>query len=139
MAVVEDLSFRYVAIDRNGKRVSDLVRARDPKAAARRLAQDRLAVVSLREKAVKAKDGKDRDLNFTERVAVLRQLSLMVEAGVGLLEAIETVSQGIVAIKGRKALENVVAALKQGQSFANALEKYAPAYPFYVYAMSRVG
>lgn len=139
MTVVEDLAFRYVAVDRFGKRVSDVVRARDAKAAARRLAADGLTTLSLHEEKVRTKDGKDRDLNFTERVAVLRQLSLMVEAGVGLLEAIETVALGITAIKGRKALENVVGALKRGDSFANAMEKYAPNYPFYVYAMSRVG
>ncbi|MDB5439462.1 MAG: hypothetical protein JWM33_1889 [Caulobacteraceae bacterium] len=139
MTVIEDLAFRYVAVDRSGKRISDVVRARDAKAATRRLAADGLTTLSLREEKVKTKDGKDRDLNFTERVAVLRQLSLMVEAGVGLLEAIETVALGITAIKGRKALENVVAALKRGDSFANAMERYAPSYPFYVYAMSRVG
>lgn len=139
MPAVDDLTFRYTAVDRAGRQVKDVVRARDARAAARALASDGLTPLSLVEEKASSKAGKDRDLKFAERVAVLRQIALMIEAGVGLLEALQTVAGGIVANKGRAAIEQTIGALKRGESFSNALEANAPGYPFYVYAMSRVG
>jgi general secretion pathway protein F len=51
----------------------------------------------------------------------------------------QTVAAGVAATKGRAALEQVIAALKRGESFATAMQTHAPGYPFYLYAMSRVG
>lgn len=135
----EDLSFRYTAVDRTGRQVKDVVRARDYRAAARALAAEGLTPISVTEERIRAVGGKDRDLKFSERVMVLRQLALMVDAGVGLLEAMQTVASGIVAAKGRLKLEAAIAALKRGDSFAHALETHSPGFPFYVYAMLRVG
>jgi type II secretory pathway component PulF len=136
---LDDLSFKYTAVDRTGKQVRDVVRARDARAAARALVAEGLTPISVQETRVRAKGGKDRELSFSEKVAVLRQLALMVEAGVGLLEAIQTVTPGVVATKGRLKLEGVIAALKRGENFAHALETQAPGFPFYVYAMCRMG
>lgn len=135
----DDLSFRYTAVDRAGRQVKDVVRARDSRAAARALAAEGLTPISVTEERVRAIGGKDRDLKFAERVMVLRQLALMVDAGVGLLEAMQTVAGGIVAAKGRMKLEAAITALKRGDSFARALETHSPGFPFYVYAMLRVG
>jgi general secretion pathway protein F len=135
----DDIVFRYTAVDRTGKQVRDVVRARDARAAARSLAAEGLTPITLTEEAIAGRSAKDRDLKFAERVAVLRQISLMIEAGVNLLEAMQTVAAGITATKGRLALEQVIAALKRGESFAAAMQTYAGGYPFYVYAMSRVG
>ena len=134
-----DTLFRYTAVDRTGKQVRDVVRARDARAAARSLAAEGLTPISLTEEAVAGRSTRDRDLKFSERVAVLRQIALMIGAGVGLLEALQTVAAGVSAVKGRAALEQVIAALKRGESFAAAMQAHAPGYPFYLYAMSRVG
>jgi type II secretory pathway component PulF len=136
---LDDLSFKYTAVDRTGKQVRDVVRARDARAATRALVAEGLTPISVQETRVRAKGGKDRELSFSEKVSVLRQLALMVEAGVGLLEAMQTIAPGVVAIKGRLKLEGVIAALKRGENFAHALETQAPGFPFYVYAMSRMG
>lgn len=137
---LDDITFKYTAVDRTGRQIKDVVKAKDARTAARSLAAEGLTPLSLvEEKSAAARAGKDRDLKFAERVAVLRQIALMVEAGVGLLEALQTVTGGIVAIRGRIALEKVIAALKRGEAFAAAMQAHAPGYPFYVYAMSRVG
>jgi general secretion pathway protein F len=135
----DELIFRYTAVDRTGRQVKDVVRARDARAAARSLAAEGLTPISLTEEAANGRASKDRDLKFAERVAVLRQIALMIEAGVGLLEAMQTVAAGISAAKGRAQLEQVIAALKRGESFAAAIERYTTGYPFYLHAMSRVG
>jgi len=139
VTTAEDLLFRYTAVDRNGRQVRDVVRARDARAAARSLAAEGLTPISLNEEAAVAGGSKDRDLKFSERVAVLNQIALMIGAGVGLLEAMQTVAVGVAAAKGRAALEAVIAALKRGESFAAAMATHAPGYPFYLYAMARVG
>lgn len=136
---IDDLIFRYTAVDRAGRQVKDTIRARDERGAARALAAEGLTPLSLSEEKTAIARSRDRDLNFAERVSVLQQIALMVEAGVGLLEAMQTVAGGVVPIKGRAALDQVIAALKRGESFAVSMEKHAPGFPFYVYAMARVG
>lgn len=133
--------FQYTAVDRTGKQVRDTVRARDVRMATRALVGEGLTPISVQEARVTATiaQGKNRDFTFTERVAVLRQLALMVQAGVGLLEAMQTITQGVVAIKARIKLEGVISGLKRGESLGAALEASAPGFPFYVYAMCRVG
>ena len=135
----EEIAFRYTAVDRAGKQIKDTVRARDARAAARALIAEGLTPVTVTEEKGSAASGQDRDLKFVERVAVLRQLGLMVEAGVGLLEAMQTVAAGIVATKGRAKFEAVITALKRGDHLAHAMEVHAPGFPFYLYAMLRVG
>jgi general secretion pathway protein F len=134
-----DVAFRYTALDRGGRRVKDVVLARDLRAASRALSATGLTPLSLREEKAAAKRTGDRGLKFTERVAVLSQLALMVEAGVSLLESVDTVAAGIVASRGKAQFEAVMAALKRGEAFARAMETHAPGFPFYVYAMMGVG
>lgn len=67
-----------------------------------------------------------RDLRFGERVLLMRQLALMLEAGVPLLEAIEAVISGVESARGRQQLEAVFAALRQGKSFAESMMTEAP-------------
>jgi len=137
---IDDLIFRYTALDRQGRRVRDVIRARDERGAARALAADGLTTLSLRPETTRGPASlKARDFNFAERVSVLRQIALMVQAGVNILETLETVAAGATAVKGRASLEAVIGALKRGEPFAAALSEHAPGFPFYVYAMSRVG
>lgn len=81
----------------------------------------------------------ERELRFGERVLLLRQMALMLEAGVPLLEALSAVTIGVEAAKGRRQLEAVAAALRQGDTFATAMATHAPGFPIYLQAMLRVG
>ena len=139
IAAPDDLSFRYVAVDRAGRQVRDVVRARDARAAARTLISEGLTPITVTEEKHAVIGGSSRDLTFAEKVAVLRQLALMVEAGVGLLEAMQTMAGGIAAIRGKAKFEAVITALKRGDHFAHAMEVNAPGFPYYLYAMLRVG
>ena len=132
-------AFRYRAVDRDGRAVSDVVRAEDSAAALRQLAADGLTVTDLKAAPSTAAAGADRDLKLAERVLVMRQLAMMRKAGVPLLEALETVSEGLQAARGRAQFAAVTQALKQGEPFADALAAHAPGFPSYVYAMVRVG
>lgn len=133
-----DLPFQYEAVGRDGLTLKGQVLAPDETAAVRRLSADGLTVLKIAPAAVKAA-GKDRDLRPAERVLVLRQLALMIEAGVSLLESMDTVAQGIQARKGKAHFLAAIAALRRGDSFGAALEENVPGFPDYVYAMARVG
>ncbi|WP_333592022.1 type II secretion system F family protein [Brevundimonas sp.] len=133
-----DLSFQYEAVGRDGLTLKGQVMAPDESAAVRRLSADGLTVLKISPAAVKAQ-GRDRDLKPAERVLVLRQLALMIEAGVSLLEAMDTVAQGIQARKGKTQFQAAIAALRRGDSFGQALVDNVPGFPDYVYAMARVG
>lgn len=131
--------FAYKAVDRSGRRIADQILAIDSRAALRALNSKGLTPISLAEKPPQKANSKLGEIGFTDRVTVLRQMGLMVEAGVGLLEAIDTVAIGITASQTRTQFEQLSKALKRGDTFADALEQQAPGFPFYVYAMIRVG
>ena len=133
------LAFQYEAIGRDGQVSKGVLSAADEAAVMRRLAGEGLTVVKIAPAAVARAEGKERALKPTERVLVLRQLALMLEAGVSLLEALETVAQGMQARKGKRQFQAAIAALRRGDSLGSALEEHVPGFPEYVYAMARVG
>lgn len=132
-------TFQYEAAGRDGRMVTGQVTAVDMVSAMRRLAADGLIVVKIRPAVAARTEGRERDLRTAERVLVLRQLALMLEAGVSLLEALDTVVQGMPARKGRRQFQDAIAALRRGQSLGEALEENVLGFPDYVYAMARVG
>ena len=135
----DERRFTYRAVTREGRRVRDVVRAADETTALRELMAGGLTVTDLSEAGEIEVRSADRDLKPTERVLVMRQLALMLEAGVTLLEALETVAAGVAARKGRAQLMEVIAALKRGEALGVALRTHMPGFPYYVYAMAEVG
>ena len=131
--------FQYQAMARDGTMTKGVLSAGDEASAMRRLAADGMTVLKIAPAAAPKADGKDRNLRPAERVLVLRQMALMLEAGVSLLEALETVAQGMQARKGRAQFQAAIAALRRGDSLGSSLEEHVPGFPFYVYAMARVG
>lgn len=137
--MTDQLTFQYEAAGRDGRMVRGMIGAADEALAMRRLAADGLTVVRIRPAAAPKAEGRERGLKTAERVLVLRQMALMLEAGVSLLEALDTVAQGMQARKGRRQFQAAIAALRRGESLGDALEEHAPGFPDYVYAMARVG
>lgn len=135
----EQRSFLYRGMTRDGTASRGTLSAADERAAMRRLAAEGLIVTEIREAPAAKAPGQDRGLKQTERVLVLRQLALMLEAGVSLLEALDTVAQGMAARKGQAQFQTMIAALRRGENLGEAFEEHVPGFPFYVYAMARVG
>lgn len=131
--------FSYEAVGRDGLLRRGVLAAADEASLLRRLAGEGLTVLKIARAAPAKAEGKDRALKPGERVLVLRQLALMLEAGVSLLESLETVAQGMQALKGRTQFVAAIAALRRGESLGTALEQHVSGFPFYVYAMARVG
>jgi type II secretory pathway component PulF len=134
-----DLTFQYEAVGRDGQVSRGVVNAPDEAGVMRRLARDGLTPLQIRPAVAAKNNGRERGLKPTERVLILRQMALMLEAGVSLLESLETVVQGIQALKGRRQFQAAIAALRRGDSFGHAMAEHVPGFPEYVYAMARVG
>lgn len=132
-------AFQYRAMSRDGKPSRGTVSAVDERAAVGSLMAEGLVVTDVRVAPAPRATGQNRGLRPTERVLVLRQLALMLEAGVSLLEALETVAQGMTARRGQAQFLAMIAALRRGEPLGQAFETHAPGFPFYVYAMARVG
>lgn len=132
-------TFAYEAVARDGQVTRGVITAADENVAIRRLGSDGLTVLSIRAAKPPKSAGRDRNLTPSERVLVLRQMALMLEAGVSLLETLDTVAQGMQALKGRSQFTAAIAALRRGDSLGSALETHVPGFPAYVYAMARVG
>lgn len=137
--MTDQLTFQYETAGRDGRMVKGLIGAADEAVAMRRLAADGLTVVRIKPAAAAKAEGRERGLRTGERVLVLRQMALMLEAGVSLLEALDTVAQGMQARKGKRQFQAAIGALRRGDSLGDALEEYVPGFPDYVYVMARVG
>lgn len=137
-ADAEERTFRYRAVTVDGRRVRDQVRASGAEAALRTLAAEGLVVIAL-EAAPARWAGRGRGVPPADQLALLRQLALMTEAGVGLLDAVRLTASGLEGGRGRAEMEAVAISLTRGRPFADALESDAPSLPYYVPALCRVG
>lgn len=132
-------AFQYQAIDRQGAMSRGVLTAPNEAALVRRLSAEGLTVLKVSPAAAAQGAGQNRPLKSGERVLVLRQLGLMLEAGVSLLESLDTVAQGMQSRKGKEQFLAAIAALRRGDSLGKALEEHVPGFPDYLYAMARVG
>ncbi len=138
--VSQEKTFRFRGVASNGEIVNDTVKAADVREATRLIAAKGMTPVECREVGIETGVRRNsRRLNFSERVAVMRQLALMVDAGVPLLESVETVAGGLTSAPARVEFESVGASLRGGDTLSNALQAHTTGFPPYVYAMTRAG
>lgn len=132
--------FRYRFVDASGQAGSDVVLAESRVEALRQLAREARTVVSLVEAPQDAAPGRGGPrVNAAEAILVLRQLAVMLRAGVGLLEAIDIIADALRLRPVASSLDRVIAGLRRGDRLAKALREAAPFYPPYVYALIGAG
>jgi type II secretory pathway component PulF len=133
-------TFRFRGVATNGEIVSDVVKAANLRDATRLIAAKGMTPVECREvRTAVASRRRSRRLNFSERVAVMRQLALMVDAGVPLLESVETVASGLESAPAQAEFEAIGGALRGGDTLSHAFATHATGFPAYVYAMTQAG
>ncbi len=132
-------SFRYHARAPGRAEVSEVIQADDERAALRELTASGLVVISLSEIAPRTASASTRELKLGERILLLQQLALMLEAGVPLLEAVQTIASEMPVARGRAQLEAVIEALRSGIPLGQALQDAMPGFPTYAYALIHLG
>lgn len=156
--------FEYYAIDKNGKRVADVLEAPNKSEAFRELTKAGLVVVRLREVEGKKKktkreetpigrnpaDGDNRPfwqieisltpskVTYKDLAILSKQLAALVEAGVGLVDALELVAESIDNPYLKKELVKIAEEIRSGERFSTALKKRKKFDDFFV-SMVEVG
>ena len=137
--------FRFKAKGPSGATVEDVVSAVDRRAALRRLEQDGLLVININEEAAPGASAsaltatfRKRGVTMAQKLILLRQMSLMLRAGVDLLEALETVGVGMGG-DVQAGLKEVSVRLRRGERLRDALSQGMPVFPNYVYALVDLG
>ncbi len=128
--------FRYEAVDRSGKRITGRVESSSELEAIRLLTTQGLTVVRIVEQK-KTKSFLDlsgmMQLSLSELATFSRQLSTMVGAGVRIRDALMVLSeQPVFSKRFRRYIRNVVIALEQGKSFADALKEQKVFDPIFI-------
>lgn len=131
---------RYVfrAVADNGQMTTQTIEAPTRADAMRRAMQTGLAVLDLKE-ATAAAAPRRRKITRDHAILLLRQLSVMIGAGVQLLDAIETLAASLPGTEAADRLRLTAQALRRGDRFGDALEASLPIYPPYVYGLVRAG
>ena len=130
--------FAYKAIAANGDLLSSTLEAHDRAMALVKLSRSNLTVVGIRE--VGRPRGRRQDKHAAaQRALLLKQLSVMVRAGVELLEAVETIRANLPPGATRDGLGDAAARLRRGETIATALVAAMPDYPHYVGSLIAAG
>lgn len=121
------MNFRYVGVDRTGKKVRGQISGESVRDAIDKLRSQGIMVTELQPVEVDIKDTGPKKVVFQPRlkdiVLFARQLETMISAGIRLADAVVTLSeQEVFSKKFRKALKEVVMEMKGGKSFSEALQ-----------------
>lgn len=130
--------FVYKAINAEGRLTSQAVDAPTRADAVHRATQLGLTIVELREAQI-ASPPRRKKLTRDHAVLLLRQMAVMIGAGVHLLEAIETLASSLPHSEAEERLRLVSQSLRRGERLGDAWEAALPIYPAYVYGLIRAG
>ncbi len=136
------LTFRYRGVTADGRKVNDEIAAATRQEALRRLGSDGIVVTELDLKPENTAQRTPllgaRKMDAEQRIVMLRQLALMSRAGVELLEAVETVAQGLGGDAGQR-LRAVATSLRRGDRLSDGMRAHLTGLPNYVYALVAAG
>jgi len=117
-------SFSYEALDGSGKKKKGEIEAESERSARQKLKSRQLVVRKLVavEKQQRDKDGTGQShLSASETVLFLQQLSTLIEAGMPLIEALNSIADGMGKQASRRAVFSIRKQVLEGGSLAEAL------------------
>ena len=129
-------TYRYNALDENGKKVSGTEKAASVSAAHLMLLQRGLQPIEVKEhKNVLKFEITKKTVKRKEIMHFSRQLSVFVEAGIPIMEALELIAEETTDKLFKKVLLDMVAELQAGDTFASAAAAHPEAFPRYYVAV----
>lgn len=134
--------FRYQGRDKSGKSKSGRVTADNRRAAILKLRETGLAVTSIEEqtgilyKEIPLGKKKVKSKDF---IVYLRQFSTLLQAGVSLVEATQTLAEQTSGKILKKTLGELVQSLEAGKPYSEGAEKYPHVFPTLFVNMMRAG
>jgi type IV pilus assembly protein PilC len=129
-------SYRYSAFDESGKKVSGTEKATSASAAHLLLLQRGLEPIELRERRnVLQFEITKKVVKRKEIMHFSRQLSVFVEAGIPIMEALQVISEETSDKLLKRVLIDMIDELQSGDSFASAAASHPEAFPRYYVAV----
>lgn len=131
--------FNYKAFDQSSSVVSGVIDARNDEVAYRKLSDRNLEVFWIKEQA------EQFQFNFSNRVKdrdlarYITQLATLLGAGVGLLEALDSLSKSKVHTTLAKASSKIRADLRAGENLSETIAKHLPKTPSYLPRLVELG
>jgi general secretion pathway protein F len=135
---MSDRRYIYRAVAENGQTTTQTIDAPTRADAMRRAMRTGLAVLDLREDTPTA-TVRRRKISRDHGILILRQLAVMLGAGIQLLDAIETLASSLPDTEASEKLRAAAQSLRRGDRFGDALQEALPIYPDYVYGLVRAG
>jgi type IV pilus assembly protein PilC len=131
-----DVGYRYTAVDAGGKTVHGTEKAKSVSGAHLALLQRGLEPVEIDEKKSVLKfEITKKTVKRKEVMHFSRQLSVFVEAGIPIMEALEIISEETSDKLLRSVLLDMVSKLQSGDTFASAAAAHPEAFPRYYIAV----
>jgi type IV pilus assembly protein PilC len=129
-------SYRYSALDENGNKVSGTEKAPSVSAAHLMLIQRGLEPIAVKEhRSILKFEITKKTVARKEIMHFSRQLSVFVEAGIPIMEALELISEETTDKLLKKVLLDMVTELQAGDTFAAAAGSHPEAFPRYYVAV----
>lgn len=134
-------NFQYEAVTTEGRQVKGKVTADTEKEAQRQLKSQGLSLLTL-EKIEKAEQGIalfQRKLKTQDYILLLTEVGILLDAGVPLAEAVESIATSGFHAAISEAFEKIGSELKRGEKFSTAIKKHMPDLPVFVFQLIAVG
>jgi type IV pilus assembly protein PilC len=129
-------SYRYSALDESGHKVSGTEKATSASAAHLMLIQRGLQPIDVKEhKSILKFEITKKTVSRKEIMHFSRQLSVFVEAGIPIMEALEVIAEETTDKLLKKVLLDMVTELQAGETFASAAASHPEAFPRYYVAV----
>jgi type IV pilus assembly protein PilC len=128
--------YQYNALDGEGKKVHGKEKARSMSAAHIMLAERGLQSIDVKEyKSVLKFEITKKTVSRKDIMHFSRQLSVFIEAGVPIMEALEVISEETTDKLLKQALVDMISELQSGDTFASAAASHPEAFPRYYVAV----
>jgi type IV pilus assembly protein PilC len=128
--------YRYNALDEEGKRVRGKEKARSMSAAHLMLVERGLQSIDVKEqKSILKFEITKKTVSRKDIMHFSRQLSVFIEAGVPIMEALEVISEESTDKLLKQALVDMIGELQSGDTFASAAASHPEAFPRYYVAV----
>ena len=130
--------YLYVAIDSNGRRQRGTVQADNATQAFARVTRERLTVVKL-ERCGAGDTASSKATSRRDQIALLRQLGLMLQARVDLMQALMAMQAGAATPALRSAIDVAMTELRSGKPLGACLSTAIPGMPSEILALVNAG
>jgi general secretion pathway protein F len=133
-------AFRYEAFNAEGQTVGGRIDAESLRKAQRLLKKRGLSPIEIHEAETITRNRRGkRKSAVRDRILMLKELAILIEAGVQLADAVDSLAKSRVEEDLRIALENVGRELRQGQRLVSAFKTHLSFLPIYVHQLIEAG